>query len=254
MKTRSILSILFIIILSACGTSETDDNSTPSDEVEVIQPNVEVNFENEPLPIGEETPIQAIVTGNEEPITDADYVEFEIWSEAEGEEQSETLEAKHTEEGVYEIMYTFKASGTYQVIAHTQARNVHTMPQTEVQVGPKDEDEDQHEHGENSTDSDSGEFTVHMVTNKDFVATEESKLTTHIEQKKAPFENAEVKFEISSDQLDKHEFIEASEEQAGQYSTTFEFPSPGKYMVNVHYEKPDEDIHGHKEQPVEVVE
>ncbi|MFG6149782.1 FixH family protein [Halobacillus sp. B23F22_1] len=241
-----------IILLAACGTSQ-DNESASEEDTEIVQPEVEVVFEDEPLPISEETSIQAIVTADDEPIIDADYVEFEIWNEAEGEEESETIEAEHQEEGLYEIDYTFEESGTYQVIAHTQARDVHTMPQVEVQVGDKKqtghehdmEEESNHDHGKN-------EFTVHLMKEEDFLSNEDSELLTHIEQDGKPFEEGEVSFEISSDHLDKHEFIDAEEGESGAYRAAFTFPSAGEYLINVHYEKPNEEIHGHKEEEISV--
>ncbi|GGF24503.1 hypothetical protein GCM10010954_24250 [Halobacillus andaensis] len=238
-----------IIFLAACGTSQDNESSSEEDE-EIVQPEVEVVFEDEPLPVGEETSIQAIVTANNDPITDADYVEFEIWNDAQGEDESETIEAEHQEEGLYEINYSFDEDGTYQVIAHTQARNVHTMPQVEVQVG---EEQSSHEHDmeeESRHDHDEKEFTVHFMKDEDFSSNEDSELMTHIEQDGEPFEEGEVSFEISSNQLDKHEFIDAEEVEPGAYRAAFEFPSTGDYLINVHYEKPEEDIHGHKEEEI----
>ncbi|WP_159462225.1 FixH family protein [Halobacillus sp. Marseille-P3879] len=247
---KKLFIVLGIIFLTACGTNENNDSSSPETE-EVIQPEVEVVFEEEPLPVDEKTPVQAIVTAEGEPIEDAEYVDFEIWNEAEGEEASETIEADYTEDGAYEIMYNFKDEGTYQVIAHTQAKGVHTMPQVEVQAG----DSHSHEHGEDaegSHDHGDGEFTVHLVQEEEFSSEEEAELTTHIEQNGEPFESGEISFEISSSQLDKNEFIEAEEVEPGAYQADFDFPESGDYLINIHYEKPQEEIHGHKEEEIQV--
>ncbi|MCP3030215.1 FixH family protein [Halobacillus sp. A1] len=255
MKKISLLSLLFFLtFLAACGSSEEENSSN---EEEMFQPEVEVNFEEEPLSVNEQASIQAIVTSNGEPVNDADYVEFEIWSDEEGEDESETIEAERVDEGQYETAYTFDTSGTYQVIAHTQARDVHTMPQVEVQVGEASEGESdgEHSHSEDTEhDHGSGEFTVHLMTAENFTAEESSELMTHIQQNDSPFEKGEVTFEIRSDQLEKHEFVEAEEDEAGEYTADYEFPSEGEYVVNVHYEKPEEEIHGHKEESIEVKE
>ncbi|MCP3029037.1 FixH family protein [Halobacillus sp. A5] len=249
MMNKKLLMLVCFIVLTACGTEEGNDSSS-ADEEEVVQPEVEVVFDEEPLPVDEETPIQAIVTADGEPVKDADYVEFEIWEDTEREDTSETLEAEHTEDGVYELMYEFEEDGTYQVIAHTQARDVHTMPQVEVQAGDdSSHEEDEHEEGSHAHED--GEFAVHLIQ-EELSSEENSELLAHIEQNGEPFEQGEVSFEISSDQLDKHEFIEAEEVEPGAYQAEFDFPAAGGYLINVHYEKPEEDIHGHKEEEVKV--
>ncbi|WP_082235034.1 FixH family protein [Halobacillus massiliensis] len=248
---RKVIFLLIIsIVLSACGTTENEEKNETIAEDELFNPEVEVKFEEEPLPVGEEAAVQAVVTSNDTVIEDADYVKFEIWNDADGQDSSETIEAEHTGNGVYEISYSFEKPGNYQVIAHTQARNIHTMPQVEVQAGSDDEaaahshdNEDQnHDHGE-------GEYSA-ALESEEYTSGESSELSALIERKNEAFNDAEVTFEIISDQLDKNEFIEAQEQESGKYSAQYEFPSAGDYTVNIHYEKPDEEIHGHKEIPV----
>ncbi len=58
---------------------------------------------------------------------------MEIWKE--GDEEHETIEAAHIKDGVYAINKTFSEKGIYNIIAHTSARDLHTMPKMQVTVG-----------------------------------------------------------------------------------------------------------------------
>ncbi|KHE69049.1 FixH family protein [Halobacillus sp. BBL2006] len=264
--TATILFIFLILFLAACGSSDQEQGAAQEDESSaesLTPPEVEVQFKEQPLPVNEETVIQAVVIQGDEKVKDAEYVEFEIWNDADGEDSSEKVKASHTKDGVYEAAYTFEKAGTYQVIAHTQVGDLHTMPQKEVTVGKeKDQAAKEDTTGEDSS-HDSGEsdgyshgnkeFMVHLMTDQIFKTGEESTLTAHVSQMESPFEDAMVRFEISSDQMERHAFIDAEEFEPGEYKATYTFPSAGDYTINVHYEKPDKEIHGHKEETIEVI-
>ncbi|WP_079526546.1 FixH family protein [Halobacillus hunanensis] len=264
MKKLANIIVFFglILILTACGSStenEASEDSSTNSSKEPVMPEVEVQFQEEPLPLKEETVIQAVVTKGEEKVTDAESVEFEIWHSEAGQEQSHMVKAEHTSGGVYEAGYTFEKPGTYVVIAHTQTSTMHVMPQVEVEVAGKEADkkEDSHGHGgegESAQGHSHGNsaFMVHFMNDHEFKTAEESTLTTHINHKEEPFENAMVKFEISSDQLDKHKYVPAEEKNPGEYTAAYTFPSEGEYTVTIHYEKPDQEIHGHQEETVQV--
>lgn len=247
---KVILLIILLLVVSACSANNAEQDSSSAEEnneaAEV--PEVQVEFEHAPLPVNEETTIQATVTQGGEPVPDAEYVKFEIWHDEDGQDASETIQAKHKEGGVYTITHNFSKEGTYQVIAHTQVDDLHTMPQNEVTVGQQAEASG-HKGGD-----DSGKFMVHMMTEQTFKAGEAARLTTHINHMEEPFSEALVRYEISSDQMDKHLYIDAEEKERGEYTATYTFPSPGTYTINVHYEKPAEEIHGHQEKTIEVVQ
>ncbi|MFD2925097.1 FixH family protein [Halobacillus naozhouensis] len=260
--TKIAMLLGLIIILAACGSStengESEESNTTSNK-EPIMPEVEVQFEEEPLPLKEETVIQAVVTKGENKVTDAESVKFEIWHTNAGQEQSDTVKAEHTSDGIYEAAYTFEKPGTYQVIAHTQTATMHVMPQVEVKVEGKEDakKEGGHDHGGESKSSHShghggSAFMVHFMNDQEFKATEKSTLTTHINHEEKPFEKAMVKFEISSDKLEQHKYIPAEEVSPGEYTAAYTFPSEGEYTVTIHYEKPDQGIHGHQEETVAV--
>ena len=50
-------------------------------------------------------------------------------------EKHEMLEGKHKGKGVYAVEKTFETDGVYHIIAHTNAREMHVMPEVKVAVG-----------------------------------------------------------------------------------------------------------------------
>lgn len=244
------LFIILLLVVSACSANNNEQDSSSAEESNKAAevPEVQVEFEHEPLPVNKETTIQASVTQGGEPVPDAEYVKFEIWNSEDGQDSSETFKANHTESGVYTITHSFSKEGTYQVIAHTQVDDLHTMPQNEVAVGQQAEASG-HEHGDSS-----GKFMVHLMTEQTFKAGEASTLTTHINHMEEPFSEALVRYEISSDQMEKHFYIDAEEKEPGEYTANYTFPEPGSYTINIHYEKPAEDIHGHQKENIEVIQ
>ena len=47
----------------------------------------------------------------------------------------EMLDGKHKGKGVYAVEKTFETDGVYHIIAHTNAREMHVMPEVKVAVG-----------------------------------------------------------------------------------------------------------------------
>src|SRR5690625_2781322 len=101
-------------------------NSPSSDEIRSLEVDLQT-----PQNIQIDDPVEftAHVTSNEEDVTDADQVRFEILS---GEESLEMIEVEHTENGEYVLEYTFDEAGDYTVIAHVDAYQLHTMPEEAV--------------------------------------------------------------------------------------------------------------------------
>ncbi|TFE02200.1 FixH family protein [Jeotgalibacillus salarius] len=126
-----LFGLMAVVLLAACSQEEETAIEMP----EMVE--VEISVPDDAVP-GEETVLQAEVTQGGEVVEDANEVLFEIWNDAEGTE-SERVEASHTENGVYEVAYTFEES-IYTVQAHTTARDMHVMPKTQFHVGePTDE-------------------------------------------------------------------------------------------------------------------
>ncbi|NLI68169.1 MAG: FixH family protein [Bacilli bacterium] len=113
-------------VLAACGGNEGVD------ELDELVP-LEVEFTvPETAKVGEPVELHAFVTYGDENVTDAKVV-FEIWN-VEDRENSVNIDAENHGDGSYTIEYTFEEPGTYEMYAHTDAHNLHTMPKKQVIV------------------------------------------------------------------------------------------------------------------------
>jgi|SRR5699024_4949192 len=127
-RVISIAMIVFAIsVLAACGGENSNESSEEllSLDVEFIVP--------ESVEAGETVELKAEVTYGDEAETDAS-VEFEVW-ETGDEENSDKLEAENHGDGTYTAEYTFDQDGVFEMYAHTDAQNLHTMPKKEIVVG-----------------------------------------------------------------------------------------------------------------------
>lgn len=127
------LAILTLLVLTACNKNQ------PSNEVpEMLDVKLTVNPEkgeiNQPIIF------EAKVTQGNENVEDAKSVKFEIWR-AHAEEH-EKIDVKHAEDGIYRLEKTFQEEGTYYIISHVTARDMHNMPKKEFVVGTPSEPED----------------------------------------------------------------------------------------------------------------
>lgn len=136
MKIKSgLLSVMLLtgLTLAACSDEgedhgEMDHESPSSDEIRSLEVDLQTP---ESIQAGEAVEFTAHVTSNEEDVTDADQVMFEVLS---GEESIEMIEVEHDENGKYIGEYTFEEPGEYTVIAHVDAYQLHTMPEEAVTV------------------------------------------------------------------------------------------------------------------------
>lgn len=112
-------------ILSGCGEEE----AASEPEIKVVEVNI---LAEEKAEVNETMPIEAKVTYGDELVEDAE-VTFELING----ENKERIEAKGEGKGIYHIDKTFTEEGTYEVIAHTNAKSMHTMPKMHIQVGDK---------------------------------------------------------------------------------------------------------------------
>ena len=137
MKIKSgLLSVMLLagLTLAACSDEEGGDHgdmnhdSPSSDEIRSLEVDLQAP---ESIQSGEAAKFTAHVTSNEEDVSDADQVMFEV---LQGEESMEMVEVEHTENGEYVFEYTFEEPGEYSVIAHVDAYQLHTMPEESVTV------------------------------------------------------------------------------------------------------------------------
>lgn len=123
--TLWIMMAIIIGLLTACGNDGVDslDELVPL-EVEFTVP--------ETAAVGETVELHAFVTYGDEDVTDARVV-FEIWN-VEDRENSVNIDAENHGDGSYTIEYIFEEPGTYEMYAHTDAHDLHTMPKKQVIV------------------------------------------------------------------------------------------------------------------------
>lgn len=244
-----------MLVISGCGTTEEkQESNTGSGEIALV--GVDIAIHPSPIEVNHEVTFEATVTQGDEKVDDASDVEFEIWKD--DEENHEKMKAKHQGEGIYSIKKSFANVGTYHVVAHVEARDFHTMPQRDFDVvdltamqteadketEPQPAAEGDHHHG---TD-----LLIHFMSEEEMKVNEESKLQAHITYKNAPLQGARVRFEIWSEGQEKHEFVDAVENENGGYSALKTFNEQGQYNVKVHVEKKEIDLHDHKEEKVTI--
>lgn len=117
------------MILTACN--ESTDTDDASDELQELKVDFEVP---ESVDVDETVEMKAIVTYGDEKVKDADEVEFEFWEQG-NKDDSTTIESKNNEDGTYTAEISFDHDGTFEVYAHTTARDLHTMPKETITVG-----------------------------------------------------------------------------------------------------------------------
>lgn len=141
---------LFLSITAACGNQHEDHNNQP----QMLEVDLSVNPEkgevNKPITF------KAKVTQGNEKVNDADEVTFEIWRSK--DENHEKIDIKNPKNGVYSIEKTFQQEGTYYIISHVTARDMHNMPKKEFVVGtPSEPEDDQADNSMDGMDMDNGE-------------------------------------------------------------------------------------------------
>lgn len=141
--------LIFLVLmggLSAC--SQADKPATSAEEPKVLTAKLSAPKQ---AAKNERAVIKASVLYGDEPVTDADEVEFEVWKSG-SKEKSELQKAKHDGKGIYSMEKAFPEDGVYKIQVHVTAKKQHTMPVTEMKVGsPKndpetDDKEEAHHH------------------------------------------------------------------------------------------------------------
>ncbi|MEH7416689.1 FixH family protein [Neobacillus drentensis] len=133
---KLILLLIACLSLSVAVSCSNDQEKTGN-----MPEMVDVNLSVKPNPGEPNKPLifEARVTQGKEKINDAE-VTFEIWRSKAANHEKITV--KHTEDGVYRLEKTFQQEGTYYIISHVTARDMHNMPMKEFTVGKPSEKED----------------------------------------------------------------------------------------------------------------
>ncbi|MEL3973367.1 FixH family protein [Rossellomorea oryzaecorticis] len=151
-------SLLFLLVgllalfVSACGNSNEDNSASEEKKLEPISANLDVPEKGDK---GEAVSLSTKVTQGDENVEDAHEVKYEVWKNGHKQE-SEMIEAKHDEGGVYKAETTFEEDGIYTVQVHVTARDMHTMPKAEIMIGEVEKneqaEESEEEHQEHSAE------------------------------------------------------------------------------------------------------
>jgi len=123
MKKWLLLFSFVLLVVAGCANAAEEETLAYLDVKMAIE---------EKLPVNEEVELACFATYGEEKVTDASEVKFEVWKH--GEENREMIEGTHVGDGKYVARYTFPTKGTYSVVAHVTAKNMHNMPKVDVVV------------------------------------------------------------------------------------------------------------------------
>lgn len=129
-----ILIIVSVLFISACNNKEQKSDDLPEFVEVELTVNPEKGNVNEPIVF------EAKVTQGDENVEDADEVKFEIWRAK--DEKHEKIVVEHAEDGIYRFEKSFEQDGTYYIISHVTARDMHNMPKKVFVVGTPSEPED----------------------------------------------------------------------------------------------------------------
>ncbi|AIE60400.1 FixH family protein [Bacillus methanolicus] len=132
-KAVLIFSIICAFVLAGCSNNQEKAQETPKFLDVKLTVNPEKAKVNQPVTF------EAKVTYGKEAVTDADDVKFEIWRA--NDKNHEKIQVKHAENGIYRLKKSFNREGTYYIISHVTARNMHNMPKAEFVIGHPSEPE-----------------------------------------------------------------------------------------------------------------
>lgn len=134
-RRLSILMVLFsVLALSACQDEEENSAFEP------LYLDVELGISPENGEVNEKVVFEALVSYGEERVEDAYEVSFEIWRA--NDQEHENIVVEHAENGIYRLEKEFDQQGTYYVIAHVTAKDMHYMPKKEFIIGQRSEPEE----------------------------------------------------------------------------------------------------------------
>lgn len=236
---KKVLTSLCMTLIVLAGCNSQSHQHTQSDAVPK-EVKVEIKTNPDTLKQNEKIELQAIVTQDGKAVDDAQDVKFETWKE---NDQKHTMTvATHKNNGIYAADITFPQDGVYHIIAHTDARDMHVMPEVKIAVGNAAVTKDNGNDGHN-------DVAIQLMADS-LKANVPTNMMAHIKQNGSPLTGANVEFETWKDGDEKHNFVPAKEGMNGEYNADPVFKDAGSYHVKVHVEK--DSLHDHMEQLVEV--
>lgn len=230
-------------ILAACG--KEDDHEVITEPLELEQISVELTVTNE-VEIDETVHMSSLVKIGDRKIDQADEVVYEIWEEGKKAE-SVTIDSVNEGEGVYTAETSFDEDGLFHIQVHATAEMQHSMPIETVTVGDGGEYEESDE-----PDYHTEGFAMHFMKPANVEAGNEGSLLVHVELEDEALEDLDVRYEIwHENNPDQHDWVDATEENAGEYHASYIFEEAGAYTIVIHVED-DDELHEHEEHVIEI--
>lgn len=232
------LVIFSLVLLAACG--KEDDHEVITEPPELEQLSVELTVTNE-VEVDETVHISSLVQIGDRKIDEADEVVYEIWEEGKKSE-SVTIDSVNEGNGIYTAEASFDHDGLFHIQVHATAEAQHSMPIEEVTVG---EGGDYEENNEPNYHTEG--FDMDFMKPANVTAGDESSLLVHVKLHEEALEDLDVRYEIwHENDSDNHEWLDATEGNAGEYDASYTFEEAGKYTIVIHIED-DEELHEHNE-------
>ncbi|MEH7500449.1 FixH family protein [Neobacillus drentensis] len=128
-----LVTVLCLSIVISCSNKKEQADNLP----QMVE--VDLSVTPDPGKINEPITFEAKVTQGKDKVNDAEVI-FEIWRAK--DDKHEKVEIKHTENGKYRLEKSFPQEGTYYIISHVTARDMHNMPKKEFTIGTPSEPED----------------------------------------------------------------------------------------------------------------
>jgi hypothetical protein len=221
---------------------------------------IEVTFKTIPeaIQVNQPTTLQVMVKQGKNAVEDASDVQFEVWKK--GQEKHQMVRAKHQGKGVYTAEKTFDSEGMYFVTYHVTAKDMHSMKQMELTVGDINKNEEEMdkntaEQNQPSHSHDHSSHHEHHGLTIELSPTETGKdqntvFKINVQHEGKSLTNAHVTLEYWTGQEEKHTYVDAKEQSAGEYVANIKLSSSGEYHFRVHALKGE--LHDHKIIPVHV--
>lgn len=147
-----LMAVLCFGMVVSCSDKKEDADQLP----QMVE--VDLSIKPDPGKINQPITFEAKVTQGNDKVNDAEVI-FEIWRAK--DDKHEKVEIKHTEKGIYRLEKTFTREGTYYIISHVTARDMHNMPKKEFTIGSPSEPEDSNSNASmDGMEMDEGEDTI----------------------------------------------------------------------------------------------
>ncbi|WP_368504712.1 FixH family protein [Alkalihalophilus sp. As8PL] len=247
MKRLVVSMITAMMVVSACGNSETDEMEMGNhDELAPLE--VQLNVP-EQVEVGEEVQFESIVTQGESLVDDADEVVYEVWLEGQ-KEASEMIEATDQEDNHYTLTHSFEEDGIYHVQTHVTARGLHTMPTSQIKVGEVKQTEEAAVHKgedkEHAHEESHDHHHQHADVEIDMEKTDHT-VVFFIKVDDEVLENGVVTIEMMPQEGNQHIWLDTNEVGEGKYELKETDDYSGQYDAIIHIERDEDHLHEHTE-------